>query len=300
MTFGHKSLIACAALLLGIAPLQSQSQFGGDHAILGIATNPPVVSEGQAFELIVSGYNLSQYSKGSAHIEIEDNVIRVNVLGSNCWAAGNPPNPPNDRPSITTVPFSGLATGTYRIEADWMWDCFGQHAYMESDLVVYPNVNELKFHHESPADGETTSGVGLIRGWACYPAGNGRIGKVSYTIDRGVTRIPLPHGSVRPDTWNVCGYKRGDRVLSGYGGVVYWPAVTSAGDHTLHIYIDDVKVESLDFTVASPPPTDIPEDYGFRKGASGEYIVEGFLGTDETVVIRWSEADQNFVIVDYQ
>jgi len=88
-------------------------------------------------------------------------------------------------------------------------------------------------------------------------------------------------------------------VPTGCGGVIYWQIVGGDGDHTLTIYIDGDEVDTVNFTIAAPPPTTVPEDLGFRKGAEGEYIVDEFLGADESVVIRWSEADQNFIIVEY-
>lgn len=57
--------------------------------------------------------------------------------------------------------------------------------------------------------------------------------------------------------------------------------------------------DSVNSTVVRPPPTSVPEDVGFRKRAEGEYVIDEFLVTGESVIIRWSEADQNFIIVDY-
>jgi hypothetical protein len=65
------------------------------------------------------------------------------------------------------------------------------------------------------------------------------------------------------------------------------------------IYLDGQPVDSVDFFVAQPPPGERPEDAGFRKGAEGEYVLEQLLDTDVTVIIRWSEADQKFILVEY-
>ena len=97
---------------------------------------------------------------------------------------------------------------------------------------------------------------------------------------------------------NHTGRSEFDPVHSGYGGIFYWGSFGD-GAHTFTLYIDGREVESFEFFIAEPPPTENPEDLGFRKGASGEYVIENFLGTDETVTIRWSEANQNFIIVDY-
>jgi hypothetical protein len=39
--------------------------------------------------------------------------------------------------------------------------------------------------------------------------------------------------------------------------------------------------------------------FSIRNAAAGDYIIDIFLGTQESVHILWSEADQNFVIVEY-
>lgn|GEM_PF-2612592 len=275
----------------------SQPSEVGTHELLGVSTQPSVVSEEQNFSLVVSGYNI--YHENATYT-IEDDVIRVGGDSIICYGAGNPPHPPNDRPSLVTVPISGLPAGTYQVEGDWGEDCFGQFASIESEMTIYPNSQTVKFYHESRANGELVRGVNVIRGWACYPEGKGQIGEVTYTIDEyDEYHFPLPYGSIRQDTLEVCGLKYGDTAKTGYGGVVYWPTIAEEGDHKLTIYIDGEAVDAVNFTVVLPPPTSIPEDVGFRKGAEGEYIIDEFLGTQQSVNIRWSEADQNFIIVEY-
>jgi hypothetical protein len=276
----------------------SQPTGPGTYELLAVNTQPPVISAEQNFALVFSGYNIDM--PADATYTIEGDVIRVVGGDWACFAAGNPPHPPNDRPSIVTVPVSGLPAGTYQVEGDWGEDCHNQIASIESEITVYPNSQTVKYFHESPAEGDVVSGVNVIRGWACYPEGKGQIGEVTYTIDDYYEyHFPLPYGSVRQDTVDVCGLEYGDVAKTGYGGVVYWPTIADEGDHTLTIYIDGKEVDSVNFTVASPPPTSVPEDVGFRKGAEGEYVIDAFLGTGESVIIRWSEADQNFIIVDY-
>ncbi len=274
----------------------SQPADVGTFELLDVGMQPSVVSAEQDFELVFSGYNI--YKDGVTYT-IEGDVIRVEGAGIVCFGAGNPPYPPNDIPSVVTVPISGLPAGTYQVEGNWGQDCFEQVAYIESEITIYPNSQTVKYNHESPENGEVVSGVNYVRGWACYPAGKGQIGAVSYTIDDSDFHFPLPYGSIRQDTVGVCGLEYGDVAKTGYGGVVYWPWTAGGGDHTLTIYIDGKAVETVSFTVATPPPTSVPEDVGFRKGASGEYTIDEFLGTQESVIIRWSEADQNFIIVEY-
>jgi len=289
--FAYLSLVTCL-----FSPIAwSQPSEVGTYELLDVSSQPAVVSAEQRFELVFSGYNLASIYG----YEIEGNVIRVFDNGRGCFSAGNPPYPPNDRPSIATVLIEGLSAGTYQVVADWGEDCFGQSAFIEREIVIYPNSRAVRHNHESPANGDVVSGVNVIRGWACYPGGQGQVGEVTYTVDDNPLHFPLPYGSIRQDTVDACGLEHGDAAKTGYGAVVYWPWAAGGGEHTLTIHIDGNAVERVSFTVASPPPTSVPEDVGYRKGAAGEYIIDGFLGTQESVTIRWSEADQNFIIVDY-
>lgn len=275
----------------------SQSTETGTYELLDVNTQPAVVSAGQEFALVFSGYNLLMPFEGS--YTIEGKRITVTSDSHNCFAGGNPPHPPNDRPSIATVPITGLPAGTYQVEGDWGEDCFGEYAFIESEITIYPNVQTVKYNHESPENGAVVSGVNVIRGWACYPEEKGQVGAVTYTIDDHDFHVPLPYGSIRQDTVDVCGLEYGQPARTGYGGVVYWPKTSGGGNHTLTIHIDGKAVETVNFTVAMPPLTSVPEDVGYRKGAAGDYIIDEFLGTQESVLIRWSEADQNFIIVEY-
>jgi hypothetical protein len=296
----NKHKLSCLLLMTFVfSPTAwSQPTEEGTYELLGVSTQPAVVSAGQNFVLVFSGYNIDL--PADATYTIEGDVIRVTGGEWSCFGTGQPPHPPNNRPTIVTVPISGLPAGTYQVAGDWAEDCHNHVTSIEAEITVFPNSQTMKFFHESPAAGDVVSGVNVIRGWACYPEGKGQIGEVTYTIDDfDEYHFPLPYGSVRQDTVEVCGLEDGDLAKTGYGGVVYWPTIANEGDHTLTIYIDGKEVDSLRFTVASPPPTSVPEDVGYRKGAAGEYIIDGFLGTQESVNIRWSEADQNFIIVDY-
>lgn len=274
----------------------------GTFEILGVATRPAPVSEGQAFELVVYGYNLDRVGGAdglgadSLSVEVLGSSISVSRPTGSCFATP-PAIPPNDAPSRIVVPMDGLAAGSYMLDVFIDSGCWGPDSFTET-IEVFPNDQEALFFHESPAQGDVVSGVGVIRGWACYPGGRGQIGAVTYTIDDQPLYYQLPYGALRTDTADACGYDFGEFTNTGYGGVFYWGHLAD-GEHKLTFYLDGEEMTSVTVNVAKPPPTDIPEDAGFRKGAEGEYVIENFLGTDETVTIRWSEADQNFIIVDY-
>ncbi len=272
----------------------------GTHELLGLNTLPSIVTESEPFELQLIGHHLMD--NASAGVNLETNEIRVAGGGRGCFSAGNPPHRPNNSPDIVSVGMDGLPAGTYSVDVNISADCFGVSPSLSDEITIYPAAKTRLYRHESPAPGETVSGVGVIRGWACNAGSSLPINSVTYSIDGEEFRSPLPHGSERSDTGHLCEkeFSIGENpVYSGYGGVFYW-GWYDEGPHTFTLYIDGEEVESFEFFVAAPEPSEeFPELSGFRVGASGEYVIENFLGTDETVTIRWSEPDQNFIIVSY-
>ena len=133
--------------------------------------------------------------------------------------------------------------------------------------------------HESPAQHTVQSGVGLIRGWACAAQ------QVSIAIDGGAP-IRIAYGTSREDTRGVCG-----NANTGYGMVIAW-GLLGNGVHHLQTFIDGVEIANVEFEVIS-----IGSE--FETGLAGEYRLPGFPGTEDSVDIRWSEPDQNFLIVRF-
>lgn len=212
-----------------------------------------------------------------------------------------PPLPPNVLPQRRVFPIPGVPAGNYALEFSISNLCNGS-IMAERPLTVYQIDEEpLRAGHETPARGQTVSGVGLIRGWACYdktlmpspgvlysPGTTGSvIGNVSYSINGG-KRVTIPHGTPRGDTASVCGE---GNILNGYGAVINWGRF-GQGEHEFAIYIDGNLERSLTFNVAA---TDDP----FLTGLDAEYELEGFPDPESTVTVRWPQADQNFIIVNY-
>ena len=131
---------------------------------------------------------------------------------------------------------------------------------------------------EAPTQGQTLTGVGLLRGWACDAE------RVSVRIDGGAP-IPVLIGSPRADTQSVCGH-----ADTGFALLMNWNTL-GAGDHTLDLFIDGQLATSRTVTVLT---------YGqeFMAGKGGEWVLEDWPepGTDTTVA--WNEATQNIEIVD--
>ncbi len=134
---------------------------------------------------------------------------------------------------------------------------------------------------ETPATGSIQSGVGLIRGWACDAL------NIAISIDDGPL-LPVGYGTSREDTRTICG-----DANNGYGMVMAW-GVLGEGSHTLKTFKDGEKIGDVTFEVAGIGGT------GFTSGLSGTYELDNFPAPGESVTVRWSEADQNFIIIDKQ
>ena len=134
---------------------------------------------------------------------------------------------------------------------------------------------------ESPSEGSFESGVGLIRGWVCNAS------TVEVEIDGGA-RLKAAHGTRRADTEAVCG-----SADTGYGLTYNWNLLGD-GVHTLRVLADGAEVSRVSFYV-----TTRGHDY-LRGLPLYEHTLINFPSTGRSVILRWSEPHQNFVIVRYQ
>jgi hypothetical protein len=154
---------------------------------------------------------------------------------------------------------------------------FGQQNLLwEFDVDV--SSDSSRTESETPAEGSVQSGVGLIRGWACDAK------TVEVQFDE-YPRMLIPYGSSRADTNDVCGDNS-----NGYGAVFAW-GLLGHGTHTMKTFIDGRERSEVSFEVNGL-------DEPFVKGLSGEYGLPDFPQMGQSVLIRWSEADQNFIIVE--
>ena len=131
---------------------------------------------------------------------------------------------------------------------------------------------------ENPRNNSSQSGIGLISGWVCR----------AFYIDiqiNGVSHLPS-YGTARLDTGEVCG---GD-IYTGFGLLFNWNLLGD-GEHAIVVIVDGVELGRSTITV-----TTLGEE--FPEGLEGEYILEGFPDPDTSVVIRWEESLQNFVIIE--
>ncbi|MCP5158055.1 MAG: hypothetical protein H6975_01365 [Gammaproteobacteria bacterium] len=129
---------------------------------------------------------------------------------------------------------------------------------------------------ESPTQGSSQSGVGLIRGWVC----DARQVEISVDDQRGVLTA---YGAPRSDTEEACG----DRD-NGFGLTVNWNDLGD-GVHNVRAFADGVEFANVNFAVATFGSS-------FLTGLNSRQTLAEFPTPDDTTTLTWSESDQNFVI----
>ncbi len=155
---------------------------------------------------------------------------------------------------------------------------------VDANLSLTPQQRTFQYRtsqlQEIPSEGSFESGIGLIQGWVCNAE------SVEVSIDGG-PRVRVGYGIPRPDTAGSCG----GEVNNGYAIAYNWNPIGD-GDHTLQAFADGVEFANVNFTVTTLGAA-------YLVGLNGEYTLPDFPKAGDQVTIRWSGADQNFVIVDY-
>lgn len=129
---------------------------------------------------------------------------------------------------------------------------------------------------ESPVNGSSESGIGIIRGWICEAT------TVLIQIDN-FPPLEAAYGTDRNDTLTVCGDTK-----NSFGLTFNW-SLLSVGQHTVRAIADGVEFGSASFNVTNL-------GVKFLSGASGSFTLEGFPEAADTTQVGWSQANQNFVI----
>ena len=132
---------------------------------------------------------------------------------------------------------------------------------------------------ESPYEGASLSGIGLISGWAC------RAESIEVRFNRKGGQTPVVYGSDRGDTRAVCG-----DTNNGFSILFNWN-ILGAGDHTVEVFVDGRVQATRTVTVVN---------YGeeFLQGVDGEWTIEDWPTRGTDTVIAWNESLQNVEIVD--
>lgn len=150
--------------------------------------------------------------------------------------------------------------------------------------LVYADSSDLKFNLEAPVANHTISGLGVLRGWACW--GSPRfIDSVAYQIDDGKV-VDIPFGSGRRDTKSVCNGK----TKNGFAEVINWNRYGN-GEHSIRLFVNGEQVDQRNFFVYGVSTA-------YQTNLNGEYELLDFPEVGQTAVVRWSTTDQDFVLVD--
>ena len=143
--------------------------------------------------------------------------------------------------------------------------------------ALYGGPGPLVGFLENPRAGAHQSGVGVISGWVCHAD--------TVEIEINGVPYPVPYGTARLDTEDACG-----DVDNGFGLLFNWNLLGD-GEHDVVAVVDGVELDRATITV-----TTLGEE--FPEGLEGEYVLEGFPDPDTSVVLRWEESLQNFIIVE--
>ena len=137
----------------------------------------------------------------------------------------------------------------------------------------------------NPRHNSSQSGVGVISGWVCEAE------TVEVEIDGNPQTYLAAYGTERsdtayaPDGTEICG-----DTDNGFGLLLNWNRF-GEGEHTIVAFVDGEELDRTTITV-----TTLGEE--FPKGLEGEYTLDGFPDSESSVVIRWEESLQNFVIIE--
>jgi hypothetical protein len=159
------------------------------------------------------------------------------------------------------------------------WSEPHQNFVFTNNLAVPANPNPPSSPRallESPTQGSSESGVGLIRGWVCEAS------KVEISIDENA-RLTTAYGTERTDTQATCG-----DANNGFGLTINWNEI-GYGAHTLHAYADNVEFARVNFAIATLGSK-------FLTGLSSKQTLADFPSAGKTTTVSWSEPHQNFII----
>ena len=146
--------------------------------------------------------------------------------------------------------------------------------------VLFPGLVFAQTTLEIPAPGQILTGVGLVSGWSC------RAGEIDVRLTEGEALQPVPSGSSRMDTANACQ----NEGYNGFSLLVNWNNL-GEGTHTLTLYVDSEPVVSRQVTVVT-----LGEE--FIRGLEKTVTLTQWPDWRTDVKIAWSEAKQNFEIVE--
>jgi len=225
------------------------------------------------------GANWCTFGTNAIQVDHYNQIYKVSIFSNTFSFTGCPGTNPARVP-LGSPPGDGEYTleifeEVLGSEAETLFD--GANRILATGFVVTRPVDEALA--EVPAQGSTQSGVGVIRGWACDAR------SVEIQIDE-LPPMQVAYGSSRADTLGICGDEG-----NGYGMVLAWSTLGD-GVHRLRTRVDGKLIGDVEFDV-------VALDEPFLTGLDRSLVVDNFPAPGESVEVRWSEPDQNFIIVDY-
>ncbi len=180
------------------------------------------------------------------------------------------------------VDFGPLPAGEYSLGLSEIKGALGLPLI---DIATYQLTitNPVKATHETPAANSIQSGIGTIRGWACDAS------KITFRIDDRET-IHIPYKGDRGDTQSVC-----DDTNNGYAIAMNW-ARYKPGPHKFTVHV--LGKYSRRIASGTFQTRKIDNNQEFLKGLTAEYTLSDFPSAEKNALLRWSEADQNFIIIE--
>lgn len=132
---------------------------------------------------------------------------------------------------------------------------------------------------ETPTANETTSGIGTLSGWHCTAR------SVTFMLD-ALGPFTAATGTERKDTQSVCGAAK---INSGFSLLLNYNDLP-IGAHTLVAFADGVEFDRVTFNNTN---------FGtpFLTGKSGRRVVRNFPDLNQSTIVQWREARQNFDII---
>jgi hypothetical protein len=144
--------------------------------------------------------------------------------------------------------------------------------------ALYPTDTSGDALLEDPQAGNTVSGIGIIRGWACTAE------RIDLQIDGTLFQAAYP--TVREDTHDLCGDDN-----NGFSFLINWNRL-GPGFHTV------VALRNGSEEIGRAAVTVVTLGQEFLRGASGIYRLPNFPTQGHDITIEWRESLQNFVIIE--
>jgi len=289
MTLSFNPVGLARSVLFGLALVFTTGLAAQDapYNPIDVRPNPPALNEPIIMEWVIrcadGGYQRGGgISLNQLRVNLDPDTIDVSI------SAGA--TDPQSLSCVEEYYAYTLYIGTISDPGDYLVSIFNDGSIISGEQPFDPEhlisrfelklrENPRTYNSEVPRQASIQSGVGLIRGWVCDA------GLVEVQIDNGARKVAA-YGLSREDTRATCG-----DADNGYALITTWSQF-GLGQHTAKLIVDDVVVSEVEFEVAG-------FEGGFMKGLEGEFELFDFPSPGESVVVRWDEPSQNFIIVEH-